>query len=144
MTMMNDLDANSYSRISRISRGGRSLGTGASDAATVNGGTVLKIGLSRTNAIILTCRPETSQTGTAHVEVTLLTPYASNTGGSFISPRVGDRITWLTAGGHSCYLGMSHQAKAQPPFTGPMPESGMLNQSQKAGGDAMLTLLLLI
>ena len=100
--MMNDQGASSFSNIGRLSRGGRSLGTGASDSTTINSGTVLKINLSRTNAIILVCRPETSQVSTAHVEVTLLTPYASNTGGSFISPRVGDRITWLTAGGHSC------------------------------------------
>ena len=139
MTMMNDQDANSYSKINRVSRGGRSLGTGASDAATVNGGTVLEIGLSRTNAIILTCRPETSQTGIAHVEVTLLTPYAGNNGGAFSSPRVGDKITWLTAGGHSYYLGMSHQSQAQPPFTGPLPSGDEEKSQINTGGPSMLS-----
>ena len=119
MSNFNGAGASRFSGSTHANRGLGATSRGAGNATTISTGVVTDVVPQKTGAIHLVCQPSNnSPTVNGKVEVLLLLPQAYENGGTMMSPRVGDKIVWLTAGATSYYLGSAPQESAKPSFVG--------------------------
>ncbi len=136
MSNFNDAGASRFSGSTHANRGLGATSRGAGNATTISTGVVTDVIPQKTGAIHLVCQPSNnSPTVNGKVEVLLLLPQAYENGGTMMSPRVGDKIVWLTAGATSYYLGSAPQETAKPSFLGETSDDATADNT---GGEGML------